>query len=455
MNKRQSEPHKGDRGAGRPPRPTKRHKSGDNARFKLDLIDGWSLVFLRSGRHFYYKKSENLSAWEAPEEVVDYVYDHVDQNLILVLVARARGLKKKDDVYWKYGEDTLSSRYPMDRKRAVAEVKADSSVAPDEADADAASAAAPAAPADESDEYSSDDESEGEDNGIDFAALMEEDSGEEDAAMDAAPAAESGLPEAAVALFKELLSSFSVNPFGTWDNELQKVVNDDRYQALETRADRETVFTQWCKEQIKQRRVEQASEAQEAENDAVETSPAEEFVLLLKDTFKKGKFYVEYRRKHKSDVRFAENELSDKEKEAVYRAYSKVAKTTKKEKRTAFESLLHENVKLLSPSTDLASLPATISNDIKSLVLDQEDRAKILEEHVGKLTRGEIASASENKLRRQKQLLLEKEKAAEAERRKTNWATNKGKKRLDRQNEDLDRQVSQLGMAGLKSQLEG
>ncbi|KAG5357846.1 hypothetical protein CJU89_4326 [Yarrowia sp. B02] len=468
MNKRQNDANASRKGSNRP---YKKHKSSqprDKPRFKIPLIENWLLIFLRSGKHFFYNKEKKESKWEAPEHVDDFLYNNVDQNLVLVLLARARGLRKKDDVYWRVGEDTLYQRIRPSGAETAAKTakpepsKTESTKPEEQKETAEPTAEAPtvkntAAPVgvetheSDSEEFSSSDESEGENNGIDFAALLSEDEGEEDVQGDAGP---SGPSESAKDTFKELLNAHNVNPFSTWDKELEKVVDDDRYEVLETRMDRENVFTEWAKDVIRQRK--EAKEAEEVDEDELEVdiSAAEEFVMLLKDTFKKGKFYVEYRRKNKGDERFKEIDLTDKERESVYRAYSKVAATKKKERVAAFKKLLEDNKALVNGETNLGNLHTTISNDIACMVLDIEDRAEILDDFVSQLASGQIESVEQAKKKRQERLLYEKSKAAHIERKKAEWGIEKGKKRLDKQNRDLDKEVKKLGMGGLKSQLE-
>ncbi|KAG5355256.1 hypothetical protein CJU90_4289 [Yarrowia sp. C11] len=468
MNKRQNDSQTSKKG---PNRPQKRHKSGssrDRPRFKIPLIENWLLIFLRSGKHFFYNKDTKQSVWEAPDHVDDFLYNNVDQNLVLVLLARARGLRKKDDVYWRVGEDTLYQRVRssgVETTKTVKDESAEKTISvesektlpeddtPGIADTGIASTAptAPAAPTaheSDSEEFSSSDESEGENNGIDFSALLSDDEGEEEIKENVGPS------EDAKNTFKELLDAHNVNPFSTWDKELTKVVEDDRYEVLETRLDRENVFTEWAKDVIRQRKEAKEAEAEDEEELEVDISAAEEFVMLLKETYKKNKFYVEYRRKNKGDERFKEIDLTDKERESVYRAYSKVAGTKKKERVAAFKKVLEDNKALINAETNLGNLHTSISNDIACMVLDIEDRAELLEEFVAQLTSGQIESVEEAKKKRQQRLLYEKSKAAHIARKQAEWGIEKGKKRLDKQNRDLDREVKKLGMEGLKSQLE-
>lgn len=473
MNKRQNDANVSKKGSNRPQKRHKSSQSRDRPRFKIPLIENWLLIFLRSGKHFFYNKETKQSAWEAPDHVDDFLYNHVDQNLVLVLLARARGLRKKDDVYWRVGEDTLYQRVrpsgvesAKSESARKAEGKKDEAESAREAegkkdqttptatnDTKIETVAAPPIPEtheSDSEEFSSSDESEGENNGIDFSALLSDDEGEEEEEIKE----NVGPSESAITTFKELLNDHKVNPFSTWDKELEKVVEDDRYEVLETRLDRENVFTEWAKGVIRQRKEAKEAEAADEDELEVDISAAEEFVMLLKDTFKKGKFYVEYRRKNKGDERFKEIDLTDKERESVYRAYSRIAATKKKERVSAFKKLLEDNKALVNSETNLGNLHSTISNDIACMVLDIEDRAELLDEFVSQLASGQIESVEEAKKKRQERLLYEKSKAAHIERKRAEWGIEKGKKRLDKQNRDLDREVSKLGKGGLKSQLE-
>lgn len=479
MNKRHN-PSTASKPGSKPPQ--KRHKSSharDRPRFKLNLTENWILVFLRSGKHFFFNKETKESVWEAPENVDDYLYSHVDQNLVLVLLARARGLRKKDDVYWRVGEDTLHDRVikhdsavdesatgrSRDADSAKAGPKSTDSVPTNDASNTAPVSTETAATADseltkpntqltehpadsandDSDEYSSSDESEGENNGIDFAALLSDDENDDKE--------ESEVSRDSILRFKELLGSRDVNPFSTWDKELSKVVDDDRYELLETRLERENAFNEWSRDVIKLKKAEKSDSAADEELE-VTISPQEEFVMLLKDTFKKGKFYVEWRRKNKDDLRFKDVDLSDKEREAVYRQYSKSHVLKNSARKSAFLDLLDTNKALITPSTNLGNLSSSVSLDIRCMVLDIEDRAEILDDFVSKLVSGEVQSVAEEKRKKQERLLYEKSVAAQIMRREAEWGITKQKKRLEKRGRDEEREVKKLGREGLKSQLE-
>ncbi|GAA5965583.1 hypothetical protein JCM3765_004742 [Sporobolomyces pararoseus] len=66
----------------------------------------------------------------------------------------------------------------------------------------------------------------------------------------------------AAALYKVLLEEKDINPMAPFENELPKFVNDPRYHAVKTQRDRRDIFDEFCKEKIRERRAAKAKLAQ-------------------------------------------------------------------------------------------------------------------------------------------------------------------------------------------------
>lgn len=104
-----------------------------------------------------------------------------------------------------------------------------------------------------------------------------------------------------------------MNPYGTWDSELNKIIDDDRYTALDTTKKRKEVFLEWCKERIAFLKAEK-----EKEKKVDPKIPYLEF-LVEKAT---GKLYwPEFKRKFRKEKEMKDLKLSDKDKEKLFRDY--------------------------------------------------------------------------------------------------------------------------------------
>lgn len=208
-------------------------------------IEPWVLVFLRSGRRFVYNTETKQSLWTPPEEVQTAI-DRVDTDDLLVLIAKARGLKLNEDKKKKQepeldiqpteesAEPELQNTPKPAQKIVIVEEGEESFE-------------------EESDEEQGLQEDEASSPGEDLAWLDDdipsdfENLDQEDMENGAASL------ETKTALFHAMLDSAStVNPYNEWDLEYAKVVEDDRYTVFDTMKDRKTAFDNWAKQKIAQ-----------------------------------------------------------------------------------------------------------------------------------------------------------------------------------------------------------
>lgn len=215
----------------------KKHKRRpDRPRFKLDLdLEPWVLVFLRSGRWFAHNKETKQSVWTAPPEVQAAI-DQVESDDLLVLIAKARGLKLKADKKKPQAAAAEPAPASVPEKQRVVIVDEEE----DDIDAeieDSDDAVAEQADADESDS------SEGEDLAwLDDAVPSDDDLDSDTKALQ----------------FREMLFDHHVNPYNEWDLEYPKVVDDERYSLYETSKDRKAAFDLWAKDSIAAKQQEPA-----------------------------------------------------------------------------------------------------------------------------------------------------------------------------------------------------
>lgn len=212
-------------------RQKKHNRRPDRPRFKLDLdLEPWVLVFLRSGRWFAHNKETKQSVWKAPPEVQAAI-DKVESDDLLILIAKARGLKLKDDK--KKTPEPAPAAPEKQRIVIVDEDEDDINAEIEDSDDDAAQQIAEEEP----------ESSEGED-----LAWLDEDVPSDDD-MD---------PETKALQFGEMLADHHVNPYNEWDLEYPKVVDDDRYTLYETSKDRKAAFDLWAKDTIAAKQQEPA-----------------------------------------------------------------------------------------------------------------------------------------------------------------------------------------------------
>lgn len=229
-------------------RQKKNNRRPDRPKIKLNLeVEPWVLVFLRSGRRFVHNTETKQSLWKGPDNIQAAV-DKVDTDELLTLIAKARGLKLKDEIKEKEEKEEkeaqkkIEAQQPEKQKVVIVDEAEDDEYYEDEEDLEP------------EEQEGGDVSSPGED--MDW---LNEDIPSEDEAGE----------EVKLAGFRELLDSYDVNPYNEWDVELFKVVDDDRYSLLETTKDRKKEFDLWARDKIAAKKEEPKS------NVPTDVSPSE------------------------------------------------------------------------------------------------------------------------------------------------------------------------------------
>lgn len=202
-------------------------------RISLELdLKPWLLVFLRSGRKFVHNPETNVSLWTPPEDVQKSI-DNVETDELLVLIAKARGLKLEGDKKKKEVEEAPKA---PERQIVIVDEEEEEEGDDDEGEIE------------ESDEGQPEEEqesSEGEDLGWLEADVPSEYEQDQDI-------------ETKTKEFREMLDSYeSVNPYNEWDVEYAKVVDDDRYDVFESTKERKQAFDAWAKNKIAALKIQQ------------------------------------------------------------------------------------------------------------------------------------------------------------------------------------------------------
>lgn len=279
------------------------------------------MVFLKSGRWFVHNIDTKLSKWNPPEEAQDLI-DKIDSDEIIVRIARARGLKVDPDVTIGVdisekhnaetsGEETTNNAreiIPPSRKIVIED-------APEE---------------EEQVEYASSSEEEQEEStsspgeNLDWLNEIEEDDDEEDKLLDF---------EKKRIFFEMLESHTDVNPYNEWDIELSKVVDDERYDILDSGKQRKDTFDEWAKQKISilksQKTSDTSKESKDVSiilfNEIIISDFIQAYVKYLEfiaKNYKTKYYFVDMKRKFKKNQDFATNSIPNDEKESLFRTLS-------------------------------------------------------------------------------------------------------------------------------------
>lgn len=242
----------------------------------------WVLVFLRSGRQFVHNSKTGESLWTPPEDVQDII-DRVDTDELILLVARARGLKLKSDKKKKkqeqappeqpvqsqpenkennQEESVIGSDQPKVQDRQIVieeahESEEGSDIEYENSDSDAQP--------DDADDASS--------PGEDLAWLDEE-------IPDADIEGEDIDPRVT---FMQLLDDNypPLNPYSEWDLEYPKIIDDDRYGVYDTMRERKEAFDVWATQKIAWLKAEQQKAQADTSANSIEDKASKDVCKIF------------------------------------------------------------------------------------------------------------------------------------------------------------------------------
>ncbi|KAF2860538.1 hypothetical protein K470DRAFT_216889 [Piedraia hortae CBS 480.64] len=158
-------------------------------------------------------------------------------------------------------------------------------------------------------------------------AAMEENNNDDD----------EGDGEDAVQVFQEMLDDYQISPYTTWetiigDTSADSILNDERYTALSSMKARREVWTQWSKNA--------AARLQELKKGIEKEDPRVGYLALLDEKASPKLYWPEFRRKYRRERAMTNREMSDKEREKLYREHIKRLKLPESTRRADLVALL-------------------------------------------------------------------------------------------------------------------
>jgi hypothetical protein len=318
----------------------KRKRRADYAKFKIPLSDSWILVFLKSGKRFVHNIQTKQSLWIAPDNVQREI-DSLDRDQLILLIAKARGLKLEEEREHE-GKEEEEPNASSEVVQSLGTTIGDQSVTPmihlkddkvQGPELEEMQDEETWEPLEEPDEFE-DDYSSSESGSLDNGSTNEQNLDfEEDELAELSE-------EQKLSTFHDMLNSHNIDPYKPWDSELNRVIDDSRYDVFDTNKQRSEAFDTWAKQKIAQ--MKQASAV--ALNNSVESSsqfatPISSFMSYLKSNFNKRLLYIEFKRKFRKDLQFSNSDLADKDKEKLYREFSNWMKKSDEERELALKEL--------------------------------------------------------------------------------------------------------------------
>ena len=262
--------------------------------------------------------------------------------------------------------------------------------------------------------------------------------------------------EDAVALFKDLLNDSGISPFMDWDRVVEegKLVFDSRYTSLSTMKRRKEVWDEWTVEKIRALKEQRAKEERK--------DPRIPFLAYLQKNANPKLYWPEFRRKFRKDQEMKAQELSDKEREKMYREHVARLKLPQSTLKSDFLNLLKaQPIGVLNNKTSMNALPSQLLSDIKFYSLDEKVRDKLMEDYISTLrTPPEVVEEEESEevkkeraeRQRREKALADREKRVAEEKRRQERNLALGKGRMREEEEQIERAL-RIGKGGLRGHL--
>ncbi|EYE92150.1 FF domain protein [Aspergillus ruber CBS 135680] len=425
--------------------------------------ESWVLVKTKLKRRFVYNTESNESFWKFPQEVLKGVieYDRIEREK---KERRERGevsvepeTQKPESVPAKPEPEPVAREAPVeggDESDEYEEVEVT-----DEEDEEQPSKRAKTED-DQPVEFTEEDieyqlAAMGEEYGLDPGEYGEpgEEGWEEGA---------EGLPlsdEDAVALFRDLLDDFRINPYSPWENIIEEghIIDDSRYTVLPNMKSRREVWSDWSRDRIQD--LKERKQKQEKQD------PRIQYLAFLQERATPKLYWPEFKRKYRKESEMKDTHLSDRDREKFYREHISRLKLPESTRKSDLSALLKSvPLQSLNRSSTIHALPSTIITDIRYISLSPQVRDSLIEtyistlpaapeqEHMSAEQQEELDRKRADREKREK-ALAKREKRVEEEKQKQRGDLTRGKHLLKEGEAEIE-EAMRIRKDGLRSYIE-
>jgi hypothetical protein len=192
-----------------------------------------------------------------------------------------------------------------------------------------------------------------------------------------------GLPitkEDNIALFRSLLDDFHISPYSIFDKILENVqlIDDERYVSLPNMHSRREVFTAWSRDRVAELKSQEAKQQTRQAQD-----PKVEYLRFLSEHASTKLFWPEFKRKHRKEGIMSSYELSDKEREKMYREFVAKLKIPEADRRRELLGLLKSSS--LNRGIRAREMPETVLKDVRYWAVSEKRRGEAVEDFIATL----------------------------------------------------------------------
>ncbi|KAK8118227.1 Pre-mRNA-splicing factor dre4 [Apiospora kogelbergensis] len=454
----------GRHGGGDRPRPQPYDKP--KSKTPIPGCEPWVLVYTKYGRRFVYNPTKKASYWRIPEKVMKGIIE-LDIKGIQGKATGDKGGSAEPAAESKEGDAEMAEAPAEEEEQEIGSDYEEVEVTDSEGEHD-----------DEDGEHphkrQRTEEAEEEKGPVefseeDFAAQLQAmgadyglDPGEyDDGDPEAWPEGAEGLEISesdSRELFKDLLVDHGLNPFSPWEkliDEGSSLVDDPRWTVLPNMKARREVWEEWSRAQIQ---VAKERRAKEEKKD-----PRIPYLAFLQAKASPKLYWAEFRRKHRKEPPLRDTNLSDKDREKLYRDYVGRLKLPLETQKKDLSALLRSvPLKDLHNKTPPESLPSQLLADIRYVGLQPSVRDPLVKTYIATLgpppEEGEAADDEATRKeraerRKREEALRERERAVEEQKRRQRRQLEHGRAVLREEERELERAQRVDGRKGIQSQL--
>lgn len=434
------------------------------SRHPIPECEPWVLVHTKLGRRFVYNTQKDQSFWRIPDKLKDGI-----------LALDQLRIKEKAEALQKSKEPESTGEAPGAAERPGKEKPEDQHTGQNDEDSseyeevevtddeDQDNENPPKRQRTEDDMQDEPIEFNEDDIAFQLAAMGQEyglDPGEyDDGKMDDWEEGAAGLElteEDSVALFRDLLNDYGINPYSPWEKIVEegKLVDDTRYTALPTMRARKETWDEWSRDKIKQLRELRAKEEKK--------DPRIPYLVFLQENATPKLYWPEFKRKYKKEPEMRDGSLADKDREKFYREHINRLKLPQSSLKADLIALLQAQSLAAVNNTTIAShLPPAVLSDIRYISLDPPTREAVIESHIRTLPpppesadEEESEEAEKEKIdkRRRQKALEDRERKVAEEKRRQQRSLEFGKGRLREEEAEIARAMN-VTKKGLKDHL--